>query len=268
MNPREKEEFGALFARLQDLSRRAERGEVGVTPFLSPREAHFSKEFLKGMGVEARAFGGFSEAERTRLYLLPDYMTEENGVSEFSELLRDFGFDSEIRALRIEGSGYRALSHRDFLGSLLGLGLDRSVVGDILVDSTENRRAVVFCDAAIAEFIRAELSQVANDKVKVSLIGIEEIELPKREFAIIRDTVASPRLDSVVAALCGLSREKARETVLGGLVELNFESEDRPDRTVSAPTLLSVRGVGRFRVTALSDRTKKGRLRLEAERYI
>ncbi len=241
---------------------------MGVTPFLSPREAHFAKELLVRKGVEARAFGGFAEAERTRLYLLPDYMAGGDDAVALPDLLRDFGMNTEILALKIVGSGYRSLSHRDFLGSILGLGLDRGVVGDILVDSEENRSAVIFCDATIAEFIRTELSQVANDKVKISPIDFEDIEIPKREVAVIHDTVASPRLDSVIAALCGLSRERARETVVGGLVELNFESEDRPDRTVSAPTLISVRGVGRFRVIALSDRTKKGRIRLVAERYL
>ena len=81
------------------------------------------------------------------------------------------------------------------------------------------------------------------------------------------DTVASARLDCVVASLCRLSREKARECVLSELVELNFEVEDRPDHAVEAPAILSVRGVGRFRVLSLSELTKKGRLRLRAEKY-
>jgi RNA-binding protein YlmH len=84
----------------------------------------------------------------------------------------------------------------------------------------------------------------------------------------ISDTVASPRLDCIVGALCSLSREKARATVESGLVELDFEREERPDRTVSAPCIISVRGYGRFRINSVSDMTKKGRYRLNAEKFV
>ena len=102
----------------------------------------------------------------------------------------------------------------------------------------------------------------------MSRADIGNIQIPDRKTQPIRDTVASPRLDAVVAALCNLSRERARAAVVSGLVEIDFESEERPDRTLSADTTVSVRGFGRYRVTALSDKTKKGRYRLEAEKYV
>ena len=172
-----------------------------------------------------------------------------------------------ICALRIEGSGYRVLTHRDFLGSLLGLGLERSILGDVVVEDGQGKSAVLFCEDRIADFIEEHLIRVANDKVKVSRLELSMYVPPKRDFTPIADTVASARLDGVVAALCGLSREKARDTVLGGLVEINFEREERPDRTVTPPALISVRGVGRFRVLCLNDRTRKGRIRMEAEQF-
>ena len=133
----------------------------------------------------------------------------------------------------------------------------------------EQRDAVILCESGILPFLETHLERVGNDKVRISPIGEEELSSLSVEprTSEISDTVASARLDCVVAALCRLSREKARDCVLSELVELNFEVEDRPDRTVEAPAMLSVRGVGRFRVRSLSELTKKGRLRLLAEKY-
>ncbi len=270
MNAREREEFGTLLAHMEDLALRAEQGVLTHSAFLTPREVHYAEAHLNGMRVSYRSFGGYADAERRRLYFLPPYMEElaEGDAQTFADALDAFGYDAEIATLQIVGSGYRALGHRDFLGSVLALGLERGVLGDLLTDGEEARRAVLFCDAAIASFVETELKKVANDKVTVTQLTKGEWHLPPRRFVPIGDTVASARLDGVVAALCGLSRERAREAVSAGLVEMNFESEDRPDRTVSAPCLISVRGFGRYRVVSLDERTKKGRLRLSAERYL
>ena len=91
---------------------------------------------------------------------------------------------------------------------------------------------------------------------------------PYRSFLHISDTVSSARIDSIVASLCSLSREKARMTVVGELVEVDFAVETRPDRQVNAPCTVSVRGYGRFRVNSVSEQTRKGRLRLDADKYL
>ena len=84
----------------------------------------------------------------------------------------------------------------------------------------------------------------------------------------ISDTVASARLDCIVAAICSLSREKARAAVISGLVEVNFENETAPDKNLSVPAVVSVRGYGKFRINSVSDVTRKGRLRLDADKYL
>ena len=265
MDGRTKEEFGLLYARLDDLAARSARGEVAISPFFSPREQYFAMQYLTRCGVRALSFGGVRGAERRRLYLLPDYMEAEEDT--LPEVLAEFGVESDISAVLVQGSGYRTLTHRDFLGSLLGLGVSRAVLGDILVE--EQRNAVLLCENAIVPFLLSHVERVGNDKVRTSLLSEEalgSLSVTHRTSSI-SDTVASERLDCVVAALCRLSRERARECVLSELVELNFAVENRPDRTVEAPAMLSVRGVGRFRVLALSDLTKKGRIRLLAEKY-
>lgn len=259
-----------LYARLDDLSELCARGELGISPFLSPGELYFAETYLRRKGAPYIMYGGISDAERRRVYLLPDYMEElsDAETSDIENRFAEFGYFSNISALRIKGSGYRKLTHRDFLGSVLGLGLERSVVGDIFVMGDGESEAIMLCDSAIADFLLNELSHIANDKVRVSSVRHGEWEAPKRRMQEIHDTVASPRLDAVVAALCNLSRENASSAVLTGLVELNFENEERPDRTVAAPSIISVRGIGRFRVLSLSDKTRKGRYRLDAEKYV
>ncbi len=270
----------ALLARLEDLCTGAQKGEMKLTPFLSPKDCHDAETFLKGRGVPYAVYGGYDGAERCRVYVLPDYMetlarsvfcekadSADNTVPNWEEQLSAYGLTSQICVLEIKGSGYRNLTHRDFLGALLGLGLERGVLGDMLVE-VETKSAVLFCEETISRFLLQELTQVGNDKVKVRALAAGEWTLPERHMLSIGDTVASPRLDCVVAALCGLSREKAGEAVRGGLVELNFEREERPDHTVTVPAQLSVRGFGRYRILSLSNRTRKGRFRLTAEKYL
>lgn len=258
-----KEDIERLFARIDDLCARAERGQTAVSVFLSPRELYFACQRLTQRKARFLAFGGYDGAERQKLYVLPDYMEGVDSVSE----LEEYGESVGISALRVSGSGFSELSHRDFMGSLLGLGVERSVIGDIVVTET-GREAVVFCDTAIVKFLLETWNKAGNDKVRVESISLPEIFAPKRRFASINDTVASPRADGVVAALCSLSRDKAKELVENEYVEVDYEIVSRPDRLLTAPCLVTVRGYGKFKVLSVGEQTKKGRYRLSAEKYL
>lgn len=270
---RKKDGAALLAARLGDLCHMAEHGEAALSPFLSPRECIEAERFCAacGMGEQAYLWGGYPGAERRRLYLLPSYLTD------FAELLppRDTdpaaAFDDArlvgaVSAVRITGSGYRELTHRDYLGSLLGLGLERDALGDIAVQDAHS--AVVFCTGRVSEFLVETLEKVANDKVRCRAYAPDETFTDGRRTVPVTDTVASARLDCVVAALTGRSRDAAREAVTGGLVEVDYLPEERPDRTLVPPLLLSVRGCGKFRVLPFEGETKKGRLRLRAEKFV
>jgi RNA-binding protein YlmH len=259
---RDIKEFDGLYARLEDLKKRAVRGEMGISAFLSPRELHYAESYLRRTGSCFVSLGGYNGAERKRVYILPEYMEGVESADELSE----YGSETDIVAIEIKGSGFVSLSHRDFMGALLCLGVERGVIGDII--TLDGGSAVAFCDKKIADFIVAELRDVGRDKVRCRLMNVDKDFCPKRSFAAISDTVASARLDCVVAALCKLSREKARECVLSGLAELDYEYCERPDREVTAPCVLSVRGYGKFRVCSLGELTKKGRMRLVAEKFL
>ena len=261
----EDKELALLFARLDDLYRSAERGLLVSTSFLSPRDLHFALEYLKRTGRAERsvAYGGYADAERKRIYLLPDFMEGASG-GDFAE----YGFENDISAVEVRGSGYRKLSHRDFLGSVLGLGLERDVVGDILVNEGDVPSAVIICDAAVSPFICENTVKVGSDTVKARVVCTEDIVPPEKRFLHVCDTVASARLDGVVSSLVSVSRDRAKEIVLDGAVELDYEVCMRPDKAISAPCILAVRGVGKFRINSLADKTKKGRVRLDADKYV
>jgi RNA-binding protein YlmH len=257
-------EFDTIAARLDDLCRKADRGEVGVSDFLTPKDLKLAKKHLDRCGIKHLVFGGYEDAERARIYVLPEYLESLEAVEDIEE----YGFSTDTRAVLISTDGYRQLSHRDYLGSILGMGVERDVIGDVLVLEDGGKSALVLCTEAISTYLCSELCRISTEKARVRRVRIDEVQIPERKMMPISDTVASPRLDCIVGALCSLSREKARATVESGLVELDFEREERPDRTVSAPCIISVRGYGRFRINSVSDMTKKGRYRLNAEKFV
>ncbi len=254
-------------ARIEDLCRRAERYETPMSAFLTPTEGFAAVNYVRRRSRDIRPvlYGGYDGAERTRLLVLPDYLSDgDYTAAAVRECLPELAREA-VAVLAVQGSGYKILSHRDYLGSLLALSLERSVIGDIAV--RDDHSALVFCDGRIASFLLAEWKTVGSDRVRV-----KEMELPTdfsipREFETVSDTVASPRLDAVVAALASLSREKAAGVIAASMVELNYEVCEKGDRPVPEGAILSVRGKGKFVIRSLSELTKKGRYRLLADKY-
>ena len=263
-----------LEARVGDALDRCARGNIAMIPYLSPRQRVQTERELNRLRESKRAwfYGGYAQAERVCLFLLPDYLVElsdgpicDRSADEMRSLIGE-ELDGAVTALRIKGSGYRTLSHRDYLGSILGLGLERDAIGDIAVQN--DREAILFCTQKIADFLSVALTKVATDTVTCSPCVIGDDFTDGKQYAPIYDTVASARLDCVVAALTNQSREAAQRAVRGGLVEVNFEPIERTDLVLEAPAWISVRGFGRYRLRAFDGETKKGRLRMKADRLI
>ena len=257
-------EDARLVARARELLARAARGCVTYTAFLTPREQMLLTRELGFAGGSLVLAGGYAAAERRRMVFLPDYLAclspDEQGVLLAGELAE------AIVPLQIEGSGYRELSHRDYLGAVLSLGVERDAVGDIALTGAHS--AVLITDAVMAAFLKESLARVANDAVRVTMAPLPPDFDGGRRFAPITDTVASPRADAVVAALCNLSRERAQALFAEGRVEVDYEPLSRYDREIIAGATVSVRGFGKFIVRSVSEQTKKGRYRLVADRYI
>ena len=258
-----------LAARFEDLITRAERGELAQGCFLSPADAAFVKRLARERGVDGRLAltGGYADAERRVPIIIPEYATGYGDGAE--EIVRDFFSDEisgEIRAVRVKGSGYRSLSHRDYLGSVLALGIERDRIGDIVI--LDDFNAVIICAGSVFDFLLTSIDRIASDKVKVSEFDDLAGLIAKREFLPISDTVASERFDCTVAALTNLAREKAQALIKGGLCELDYAVEERCDREIVPPCTISVRGYGKFDILAFDGETRRGRLRLVARKYV
>ena len=260
-------------ARLEDAIRKCNAGSVAHLPFLTMRQRRRAERLLDARGMRENVWfwGGHPTAERACLFLLPDYLVAilPEDADEREAALPDYLADElqeAVVALSMQGSGFRNLSHRDYLGAVLGLGIERDALGDIAVQ--DEHSAILFCPRTLAGFLSGELTKVGSDTVRCRECQIDESFTDGKKYRPISDTVASARLDCVVAALCNLSREAAQSAVRSGLVEVDFEPEERVDTVLEPPITVSVRGHGRFILRSFDGETKKGRLRLKADQLV
>ncbi len=255
--------------RVLELMSAADRGEASLSEFLDPQKIHYAKVILNGAGHAGRFafFGGYRDAERARIVCLPDYALYDVSDGDEDALWRTASSyaEEDVAVLRIYPSGYKKLTHRDYMGSILALGIKRSFVGDILVDE---EGAYVFCDCKIAEYIATNLIRVGRDAITVRKTVLPTGFAAQKRTEPITDTVASMRADAVIAALINCSRERAKEYLRAGLCELDYEVLYKPDAVIAAGSILSVRGKGKFIIRGTDGVTRSGRLRLFAEKYV
>ena len=263
---------------------RASEYAVAVTDFYSPGEIMEIYSELCGAADNGigRCFfwGGCRGAERRAAVFLPEWYMPEDAprhslpndaerCSFFASYLTErpeIAEEIPITALKITGSSFKELSHRDYMGSILSLGIDRSVVGDIAVVSP--CEAVVFVSSRIAPFIESSLDKIGRDGVTVTEAPNNYLwEIPRR-FEEIPLTVSSPRLDGIVKAITGKSREDAAEAVRGGLVELSYAVTDNVSAEVKPGDIISIRGYGKFVIGDVTGETKSGRLKIGCRKYV
>ncbi len=251
-----------LISRASDLIADAMRGIPRETGFLTPKEEFELRAFLSARHIDHFFFGGYSEAERKKCYLLPDYIpVPEDGKEEETQKAY---FPDSILTISISGSKYNTLTNRDYLGAVMNLGIERSTVGDIR--ETSPHSAILFSERPAGLLLLSDLTRVGREAVSVVARGDISL-IPPRQFLRINDTVQSPRLDGVVAALCRLSREDAKNIIQRGDVLLNYREEAKPDRPVFENDILTVKGHGKYKMISLSEQNKRGRLRLAADKY-
>lgn len=222
--------------------------------FLSPRELEMTR-FLFGHAEGLSAFGGYRDAERKMLIYLPEYLDESALTDEGSPLVC-------LRATFYEGD---SPSHRDFLGALMGAGIAREVLGDICVGSG-------YCDffvtEEIAPYVLQNFTGAGRTKVRLEKISLKGLSVPEPETKELRDTLASLRLDSVIAAGFRIGRSLSAQYVISGKASVNGLPCDKPDRIVEEGCKVSVRGLGKIKLKAVNGQTKKGRISVVIDRYV
>lgn len=201
---------------------------------------------------EACMFGGHESCERKILGVFPEW--EEPDSAEFP-----------ISLVGISCSFKKDFSHRDYLGSLMGLGIERDRIGDILVTDEEG---FVFLHQSVADYVIMNLRKIGSHGVKLRLVETKDFNFPEGKFQIVRSIAASLRLDAVVAAGLGISRSKAAALVDHEKVSINHRPTVDMSAKVTEGDLFSVRGFGRFILQEVSGETRSGRLHLTLKKYL
>ena len=244
-----------LLAKVWDkISAGMRRSIPANTAFLSPRELEMTR-LLFGEPEGLCRFGGYADAERQMLCFLPEYLEEES-------LMWD---DSPVVCLRAEFFGGDSLSHRDFLGALMGAGVARETVGDICVDQGS---CDFFVTAEIAPWLLTNFTSAGRTRLHLKQIPLTEAHIPEPEVKIVRDTLASLRLDAVISSGFRIGRSLAADYVNAGKAAINGLPVQKSDKAVSEGDSVSVRGLGKIRLAQVNGTTKKGRIGVEIHRYV
>ena len=245
----------ALEKRLNELATRAGRaGRVCFSRFLEPSQEAAARQAAARAGARVAFWGGYEDAERRVAAFYPD-----------DEPDRD---QWPIRALRLQWNGkFASPGHRDLLGAVMGLGIERETTGDIAMGEYRGAAcAYLYALEEMADYIAVNLDSAGRAALKVSLASEEPALLPP-EGESLRLTVQQERLDAVVAAACRLSRSEAQRLIAGGLVKLNHVPDLHTDARLAEGDLISVRGYGRIRVVAFQGQSRRGRRVVQVFRY-
>ncbi|HWR23142.1 MAG TPA: YlmH/Sll1252 family protein [Feifaniaceae bacterium] len=241
--------------RFMELAERAySSGHYTYTNFLNLMELDMLSRIENDLHVPHTLWGGAGDCER-KLIRFGDY--ETCGYEE----------ESPIACVRIRPANVKfadALTHRDFLGAIMNLGIERETIGDIRVTETTG---YVFCLNRIAPFLIGQLKKVRHTTVACGIVQA----LPETATASVEDIslqVASERLDAVLAHLYKLSRTEAQELFRGGRIFVNDRMQESCSCAPKAGDIISARGYGRFLYCGVSGRTKKGKLTVCVKRYV
>jgi RNA-binding protein YlmH len=243
-----------LAARITDLAQKSlKEQEPQWSDFLELPEREQAQAVLGWIaGVRFNSYGGYPKAERRRLVVYPDYYIVET-------------IEPALAYLEVRTGGQSSLSHRDYLGSLMALGLKRAKIGDLLVGDTSCQLITV---PELADYIKYNLERIANQKAIILEIEPEQLNIPDLREKQIRSTVASLRLDAITALGFSESRTKMVKEIKAEKVKVNWKVIKNPDYQVTTGDVISFRGRGRMVFQEQTGQSKKGRLGVLLIRYL
>lgn len=226
------------------------------TAFLDLRQRSLVEKLCQKLCRETKDvrcvfYGGYEDAERTMAVFLPDYAEPS---------------DCPLSVIRINTApGGKMLSHRDYLGSLLGLGIKREMTGDIL---TTDHGADIIILNEIEDFLLLNYDKAGRTALTLAAVPIGALCIPEQKTVLRKDTVASLRLDNVIAAAFSLSRAKAAEAIRSGSVFVNSMQAEKTDMQVAEGCKLVLRGKGKAYLREAGGKTRKDRIAVVIERYV
>ncbi len=244
------EEERYLSAHIADLQKQSIRSGVPrFSAFLNEREARIADYSVKG---EICLYGGYEGASRCVCGFVKDTYAEELSPAECFP----------VCAVTFTYRKQDALTHRDLLGALVGLGINRELIGDIL---TAEGYSVVFVHENAEELV---LHMSKAGKVGITAEKGITRPIPQQQYAVIDTTVSSLRLDCIVSAATNISRERSASLIRSGQVNADFSPCLSISTELKENTVISIRGSGRYRLAEICGSTRKGRVRIKIYKYI
>lgn len=244
-----------LKKRFIDLSKTSfEKGVYTFTDFLTMAELSDLYDCSRDLYCAYTVFGGYDEAERCMVRF---GSADELGYEQNFPI-------ACVNIAPLQKKFAQPLSHRDFLGSLMNLGIERSKLGDIVL---KDDSAYVFATDPIAKLIAEELTRVKHTSVMGRIIE-DAGEIPRPKLSEIQVQIKSERLDAVVAKVFNLSRSASAELFLSKKIFVDGRLTENESYTPKPGDTISVRGMGKFRYGGVCGTSKKGNLYATVERYI
>lgn len=247
-----------VLARVLDKMDEAGRKNVITsTHFLNENQSALAELLITAQGNPPHVFyGGYEGALRRVVLFFPDYIEPVSNPNENA---------NPLALIRCLYSKAHTPSHRDFLGAVMGCGVKRETIGDILAGEGS-------CDIVVLKeilpYLTTNLDSAGKTRLTNTVIAMEQIRVPEAEFKLVKDTVASLRLDNLVSAGFSTSREKASDAVKAGKVFLNHVVCLKADKPVCEGDTISVRGMGKFELQQVGSPTKKERLPIVIKRFV
>lgn len=237
-----------FISRILDLEEMAKRYQkIIFTPFYSEHERLIVKQVVKGCFLYEE--GGYENSELKRMAIT---MYEEEDIVFPIVALTDT-FDGK----------YHQVTHRDVLGALMNLGIERKVVGDIIV---QDGRIVIYAEQEIADYLIQHLTQVKRVPITLSHYQGEIVFVPQLDYY--ECVVSSFRADALVAAIAHLSREKAKQLIRSGKVKVNQVVLEDYDYLCNNNSTVSIRGYGKFVIEDLNRKTRKQHFLIRIGKYL
>lgn len=224
-----------------------------ITEFINPFVAELCLPLIKNFNIKYELFPSFEQGERKVFILYPDYLDSVE-IGEF------------IVGLRINNcSKFKVLSHKDYLGALMSLGIDRNKTGDIYV---YDDYADIVMHSDISDYIIYNLEKIGHNKVKAEIIDVNSVNYKEQEHEILNITSSSMRLDNIVKHITNKSREIASDMVRAGNVKINWQVEEKVATEIKEQDMISISRYGRFKISNLSGLTKSGKYKIEIKHYV
>jgi len=257
---REKDDKILLAQILDKLEMVEKKNKIEYTDFLDLAQIELAQKFINKIKIDNYViYGGFEQAERKMFVFYPE---------KFNSIVGEKNLSNIVQIIRIElpDDLKGKYTHRDYLGAVIKLGIERKKIGDIIVD---NDGADIIVDKDIVKFLLENLNSLTRfSKSAITMQNIEElrqVEIKKEELEII---VSSMRLDNVISELARCSRNKALEIINTERVFVNFQCETKKTKQIKSGDMVTIRGKGRFWVKEFVGETRSGRTIIKIEKFV